>query len=44
MIAWSVSMGGPAFTFITDQCKDEDAVRAAMLEKFCRPAVSVVRL
>ena len=45
MICWKVGLADcRPFTFITDQCLTEEAVRAAILEKFCRPAVSVVRL
>lgn len=35
MISWLVTLkDGRHFTFITEQCKTEDEVRAAILEKF----------
>lgn len=45
MICWKVVVGdSKPFTYITDQCKTEADVHEALFEKFCRPAVSVVRL
>lgn len=44
MTAWSVSLGGKAFTFLSGDCKTVDDVKEAMFEKFCRAAVSVNRL
>jgi hypothetical protein len=45
MIAWLVTLtDGRHFTYITDQCKTVDEVRAAILEKFCRQILSAEKL
>lgn len=45
MICWKIELEGfDPFTFITGYCHTEAEVREAVLEKFCRPAKSVIRL
>lgn len=44
-ICWKVGLADCLpFTYITEQARTVEQVEDAILEKFCRPAVSVVRL
>lgn len=45
IITWKVQLvDSKPFTFLSEFARTPEQVKAAMLEKFCRPAVSVVRL
>lgn len=42
MRCWQVQLvDSKPFTMLTEQCDDEAEVKAAALEKFCRPAIMV---